>query len=277
MLRLVSIQMNGTTLGSEHEFTLLETIMNIPRTMLERISRGRILQRRLPAEFGSAPIVVSPDAGLRFWKTQLRSDLFDFAAEFVKPGSVVWDVGANVGLFSVAAAHRAEASGKVIAVEADIWLVSLLRKSAAIQPPTSARIQVIPAAAFDSQTIASFNIANRGRASNFLSLSGGHTQTGGVRETVSVLSITLDWLLEQVSAPHILKIDVEGAECNVLRGAQRVLSEAQPVILIEVSEKSRDEVTELLVRLGYTLFDWDACPRVQVDRAEFNTLAIPNN
>lgn len=232
--------------------------MNPLRTLMERLSRGRILKRHLPTDFGSVPILVSPDAALSFWKTRTNSDLFDFAREFVHAGSVVWDVGANVGLLSIAAAQRAGITGKVMAIEPDIWLAALLRKSEAMQPPTSARIRVIPAAVFDSSTIASFNVAKRGRASNFLSVAAGSSQTGGVRETVSVLTITLDWLLEQGVGPNVLKIDVEGAECNVLKGAKTVLAEAQPVVLIEVYEKSADEVTELLIRNGYSLFDWDS-------------------
>ncbi len=251
--------------------------MNPLRTLMERLSRGRTLKRHLPADLGSVPILASPDAALTFWKTRTKSDLFDFALEFVQTGSVVWDVGANVGLFSIAAAQRAGASGKVVAIEADIWLAALLRKSAAMQPPTSARVQVIPAAVFDSPTIASFNVANRGRASNFLAETGGagSTQTGGVRETVSVLTITLDWMLEQGPAPSVMKIDVEGAECRVLRGARRVLAEARPVVLIEVFEDSRAEATEILLQNNYKLYNWDSKPRVSIDRACFNTLALP--
>lgn len=133
--------------------------MKLVRTFLERFSRNRVLKRHLPADFGSAPILASPDAALRFWKPRIESDLFDFAREFVQSDSVVWDVGANVGLFTVAAAQRAGTSGKVVAIEADVWLAELLRKTAALQPPTSAPIQVIPAAVFDKSAIASFHIA----------------------------------------------------------------------------------------------------------------------
>jgi FkbM family methyltransferase len=249
--------------------------LKVARTLLERFSRGRVLRRHLSEDFGSVPILVSPDASLRFWKPRLESDLFEFAREFVQPGSVVWDVGANVGLLSIAAAQRAGASGKVIAVEADIWLAGLLRKSAAMQPASSAPIQVIPAAISNAPAVASLHVVQRCRAGNFLDGSGGSSQTGGVRETVSVLTITLDWLLEQEGKPSVLKIDVEGAESNVLDGARRVMAEAQPVILCEVRDRTCDYVTEILLRYGYRLFDWDAKPRVQVNRASFNTLAIP--
>ncbi len=250
--------------------------MTLLRTFLERFSRNRVHKRHLPAEFGSPPIFTSPDASLRFWKPRIESDLFDFAREFVQPGEVVWDVGANVGLFTVAAARRAGPSGKVIAIEADIWLAELLRKTAALQSPTSAPIQVIPAAVSDKSTIASFHVAKRGRAYNFLGDVEGASQAGSVRETVSIVGVTLDWLLEQVAAPNVLKIDVEGAEHNVIIGAERVLAEARPVILIEVFDRSSNAVTEMLLRYGYSLFDWSSTPRVRVNRACFNTLAIPS-
>ena len=214
------------------------------RPALERISRGRVLKRHLPQEFGRCPLLVSPDASLRFWKPWIESDLFDFAKEFVLPGHVVWDIGANVGLFSVAAACRAGKSGQVIAVEADIWLAELLQQSVALQPTTSAPIEIIPAAASDSIALKSFYIARRGRAANFLSGMTGSTQTGGIRETHHVVTITLDWLMKQGSVPDVVKIDVEGAEFDVLRGGLHMIAQASPVILCEVSDYA-DEVSEL--------------------------------
>lgn len=253
--------------------------MGFARTALEQFSRNRSFTRRLPAEFGRAPIVVSPDASLAYWKPGLRSNLFDFAREFVEPGSVVWDVGANVGLLSIAAAQQSGASGQVIAIEADVFLVGLLRRSATLQAKTAAPIQVIPAAAYNSLGIVSFHVAERGRATNFLDGLSGSTQTGGVRETVSVVSLTLDWLLERSRAPDVLKIDVEGAEVGVLRGAERLLATARPVLLLEANADSRAEVTAILLRHGYRFYDWDAPAgpqRVEVESTCFNTLAIPD-
>lgn len=252
--------------------------MNVAiRTPLERLSRNVSFRRHLPSDLGAVPIIVTPSAALSFWKPRLSSDLFDFAREFVKPGNVVWDLGANVGLFTIAAAQRAGTSGKVVAIEADIWLAAILRKSLALQPPSSSRVQVLPVAVADSLGIATFNIANRGRASNFLATSAGSTQTGGVRESVSVLTVTLDWLFEKgVGAPNVLKIDVEGAEIFVLNGAKRVLSEVKPIVLCEVGlEASREIVTEIFIENGYTIYDWESKPRIRTDRACFNTLAIP--
>lgn len=248
--------------------------MGIVRTALERASRNVVLRKHLPAECGSVPLLVSPDANLSFWKPGLQSDLFHFAQEFVNPGDVVWDVGANVGLFSVAAAQKATTTGKVFAIEADTWLVGLLRRSAAMQPSTSAQILVIPIAASEELGIASFNIAKRGRASNYLQGTEGSTQTGGVRQQVLVPRMKLDWILDQgFPAPAVLKIDVEGAELDVLRGAVRILSEFRPVILCEVRARRRQETTELFAIHRYQLYDW--ATREKVEIATYNTLAIP--
>ena len=248
----------------------------VMRTVLEHLSRNIVFTRHLPGDFERVPIVITPGAALSLWRPRLKSDLFDFAREFVHQGSIVWDLGANVGLFAIAAAQRAGATGTVVAVEADIWLATLLRRSSALQPASSARVQVLPIAVADSLGIASFNIAQRGRAANYLDSLTGSTQTGGVRETVSVLTVTLDWLLEQgLPAPDVLKIDVEGAEALVLRGAERMLAEVRPVLLCEMAKRSRDAVTEILLRHGYKLFDWNSSPRVRVDAACFNTLAVP--
>jgi predicted RNA methylase len=92
--------------------------MNL-RTFAEHISRGRVLKRRLPAEFDRLPIFVSPEARLRYWLPLSKADrmIYRMARELVTPGASVWDVGANVGLFSLCASALAGQSGSVLAIE----------------------------------------------------------------------------------------------------------------------------------------------------------------
>src|SRR5579863_3672592 len=99
------------------------------RRLVERLSRGVVLRRRLPAKFGRLPIYVTPEAGLRYWSAMSRVDpvLYGMAEEMVKSGSVVWDVGANVGLFSFCAAALAGQSGRVLAIEPDFSLGTIVR------------------------------------------------------------------------------------------------------------------------------------------------------
>jgi FkbM family methyltransferase len=249
--------------------------MNFVRTLVEGASRNRTLKRHLPSDFGRNPFLVSPDSALGYWKFGIENDLFDFAREFVTPGSVVWDVGANIGLFTLTAAHRAGPSGKVISLEADPWLADLLNQSVAMQPTSSAPVQVISAAASDENGIATFCIAKRGRSSNYLADAGGNSQSGGIRRSCSVITVTLDWVMEHCSLPpRVIKIDVEGAELSVLKGSRGVFAEFHPVILCEVTH-NQETVTKLLLDLGYRLFNWDSPAREKVGTACYNTLALP--
>jgi hypothetical protein len=84
----------------------------------------------MPREFAPYSIWVSPSAGLGYlFKAIENVDpvLFNRAREFVNSAGVVWAIGANVGLFTFAAAYLSGKSGLVIALKPDVSLVQLLR------------------------------------------------------------------------------------------------------------------------------------------------------
>lgn len=248
------------------------------RSLLERATRRTSFRRSLPANVGGARIYVSGSGGLKYVFRPMESVdpvLCRLAREFVQRGHVVWDVGANVGLFSFAAAHLAGKTGKIFAFDADTWLVQLLRRSASIQPSTSAPVQIVPAAVGISCDLRTFNIAVRSRASN--SLQGyGHSQTGGIAEQQTVISVSIDWLSERLPAPDVIKIDVEGAEVEVLRGGIGLLRRKSPVVVCEVCSEASREVTDLFKSIGYRIYDGEVLPsdRHELVAAPWNTVAI---
>jgi FkbM family methyltransferase len=230
------------------------------RQILRRASRGVVLKRRLPAEFGRAPILVSPEAMLGYWRVDLgKVDpyLLSMVRTLVRPGMTVWDIGANVGLFSFAAASTA---ARVIAVEADTWLANLVHRSSLMN---GLPVTVLPAAVAADQGVVELHVSHDGRASN--SLNGdGPAQT--------VVAVTLDWMLEEFPAPQVVKIDVEGMELEALKGASALLQH-KPTILCEVT-RNHEAVGELLRSAGYTLFAARVAERTPILRPSIETLAV---
>jgi hypothetical protein len=97
--------------------------------------REKYLKRNLPSRFGFTPLYVSPDSQLKYIKLgeeAFDSGLLKIVDDYIRVDSVVWDIGANVGVFTFAAASRT-LQGSVLAVEADIWMAQLLRKFVTVQ------------------------------------------------------------------------------------------------------------------------------------------------
>jgi FkbM family methyltransferase len=221
------------------------------RTLAERLSRNVVLRRRLPRDLGGHYIYITPESALSLWHPNLeRADtgnLMDIVRQFVARDSVVWDIGANVGLFSFSSAAKARS---VLAIEPDPWLASLLNRSAS----AITNVRVLSAAATDTVGVGELNIAQRGRATNFMS-GFGTSQTGGVRSRQSVVTVTLDWLVERFPVPDVVKIDVEAGERLVFEGASSLFARVRPTLVCEVAKENSVWVTNFLLPLGYSFLD----------------------
>ncbi|WP_162199425.1 FkbM family methyltransferase [Aurantiacibacter luteus] len=213
------------------------------RTFVERLVRGRTLRRRLP---NGVPLYVSPDAQLKYLKGHFDDDLVELANTHVSDGDTVWDIGANCGVF----AFSCNRAARVVAVEADPFLGNLLRRSVDMN---GANVAVLNCALSSSCGVASFTIAQRGRASNHLSEFTGSTQGGGERFRLTVPTLTLDTLLDAGEPPAMIKIDVEGAEVAVLRGGERVLRDARPILWIETTHRTHQDCRTVLEEHGYEM------------------------
>jgi FkbM family methyltransferase len=256
-------------------------MVNMIRLLAEQISRKFVFKRRLPGRFGGASLFVSTEGGLRYCRPSIEKVdpyLINIALEVLRPGDTVWDIGANVGLFTFAAAGLVGPEGRVLSVEPDSWLINLLRRSVQLNRGRCARVDLLPVAVSNSVGISELFIAKRSRASNHLQ-GAGLSQAGGCREKQLVPTTPLDSILGSYPAPRVLKIDVEGMEVCVLQGATRILREARPIVICEVSEENADAVTHILIEAGYKLFDADlpGPARPSLGRASWNTLAVPRS
>lgn len=197
------------------------------------------------------------------------------ANRFVLPGFHVWDIGSNVGVFAIAAAHRAGANAPVLAVEPDPFLAHLLQRSAHHRDNRDLRITVLCQAISDSNGLSRFEVADGGRSSNALEQSQRLYQGRGARFVQYVPTTTLDCLRTHFGSPHFIKVDVEGAEALVLEGADEVLSECRPVLYVEVGSEQCHRVTQILKRHRYRLYNGDTSDEKELETSSWNTLAVP--
>ncbi len=249
------------------------------RAALEKISRRVVFKRHFPLASGGCSIFVTPEAGLRYWRpdfTEVDKPLLEICSEVVQPGSVVWDVGANVGLLSFCAAGLAGPQGKVYAIEPDTFLVTLLRRSA-LANPDAARVEVLPVAVADHVGLERFTVAKRSRAASHLN-GHGSSQAGGIRESQTVVAVTLDWLARQIPPPDVVKIDSEGAEARILSAGRELLGKRRPIVICEVMSENSAAVTRILKEAKYSIFDGKCSrkSRMKLDGAPWDTLAIPD-
>lgn len=238
-----------------------------------------MVTRQLPTSSGGGRIVVSAQVGgLKYLFRRSAAwdpELLRITSLLIKQGDQVWDIGANVGLFAMAARHHAGEAGSVLAVEADQDAVSLLfRTGRACEGLT-----ILPIAISDEDGFVRFSIARRARAANAIE-GFGSTQTGGVLEVRILPSWRLDSLARHYRIPDVLKIfDVEGAELGVLSGARNLPATARPRIYCEVTTATRADVVSLLQSYGYSLFDGESfgtsLPR-PVDGSTTNLVALPS-
>jgi len=247
------------------------------RALLSALARDRIVKKRLPHDLGGGTVFCSPDALLSMWKPGWRShqaaNLFAWARRYVKTGDVVWDIGANQGLFTFAAAAMSGAAGRVVAFEPDPFLFGLLYRSSRAQ--SRARIDVLPVAVGGNSGVATFCVASKDRALNHLASVPGNPHTRGDRDRLAVVSVTLDFVAQHLPAPNLIKVDVEGAELGLLEHAgSLMLNGARPTWIIEVAAENANPIADILRTARYRMFDANA-PGQEIDRPAWNTLAVP--
>jgi FkbM family methyltransferase len=161
----------------------------------------------------------------------------------VKPGSVVYDIGANVGYFTLLAAVLAGEMGKVYAFEPLPRNIDFLRKHISLNKLTN--VEVIEAAVSDHMGQALFDLG--------ASTAMGHlSETGGLH----VQMVSLDQMIENedLAAPDVMKIDVEGAEHDVLHGAENLIENARPILFLDTHQREAHRKTlEFLQNHNYQI------------------------
>ena len=194
---------------------------------------------------GKRWIAASSNHGCWLGTYELHKQLL--VARAIAPGMTVYDVGANVGLYTLLASVLAGPAGKVHAFEPVPRNFEILEQHVRIN-----RIQNVfatRAAVASGSGLRSFAVAG--------DYAMGHLAEQG---DFQVRTLTLDGYFRDTGspAPAVIKIDVEGAEAEVLRGGHQLLLNYQPTIFLATHGRAaHDECCGLLESAGYSLSSLD--------------------
>lgn len=179
----------------------------------------------------------------RFYPARYEPAKCAFLSECCVPGGVALDIGAHIGLFSVFMARLVGPSGRVFSFEPTPFTRDVLHETVRLNG-CEGIVQVRPEAVSSTSGSATFYDTGD-QASNANSLvPGGRARALLPVETVSVD----DFAAARDLTVQCLKIDVEGAELEVLRGASRTIRVCRPAIVFELHP-------EALARDGASVHD----------------------
>lgn len=174
--------------------------------------------------------------------------------EHLTEGATFLDVGAHVGFYTVLGARLVGPAGSVWAFEPEPTNARWLRKHVSANRLDQVEVRELAVSA--SAGVARFG-------------GGTGTGTGRLAEEgdIQVQTVDLDGFChERGVRPDAIKIDVEGAEADVLTGGSDMLAEARPVIFLSVHGGGpRDRCVDILQGLGYELEPMDAATVASAD------------
>ena len=246
---------------------MLDAVRSLAYRLRTRPVLGRWALRAIPDIRWTLPVEGIGPFRLRLrrnrslWlRTPLESESFPFAMlrHLVRPGDVVYDVGANVGLYARYLVSTLQA-GRVVSFEPVADNRALLAENLRLGGIED-RVTVMPMALADEDGEAEFQLDDMQSASGTLSkVTGGEACVGrqslGLGPLATRVPVRrLDTLIAEsgLPLPAVIKIDVEGAEGLLLRGAADLLRRHGPHLLVELHGVGciRD-VLGLLDGMGY--------------------------
>lgn len=161
-----------------------------------------------------------------YWESWLTI----FCARMLKPGMVAFDVGANLGYYTVLFADSVGLTGKVVAIEPNPTIFDLLNQTVSLNGFDRTVILVQAAATDDSQEALELFVPF-GEPKNATVAFDGGARPAELR--IGVPGVSIDHLSAGLERVDFLKIDVEGAEPAVLKGMSSTIARWKPTIVLE--------------------------------------------
>ncbi len=170
----------------------------------------------------------------------------------VRPGDVVFDVGSNIGFFSLLAARFAGPAGRVESFEPVAAAAAAIRANAALNGLSTVSVHEV--AVSDHSGVEAF-LLDEEEGWSHLANRGGNLE-GTTRRSVRLVSLDEEIDRDALPIPSVIKLDVEGSEIAALTGLRRTLLTHHPIVICELHE-TNVEIADLAEEVGYQLENLD--------------------
>lgn len=163
--------------------------------------------------------------------------------ELIKKGTFV-DVGANVGRYSIMVANNLKGKGRLVAIEPAPEVFETLKKNVKLNKINNAIL--VNTACFSKNKVLKF----------YITKTLGQHSLYGKGKNIKLKARKLDDILKEhkINDVNLIKIDVEGAEFEVIKGASKTISGQKPMIIFESLEEERaDKIKKFLEKKGYKI------------------------
>jgi FkbM family methyltransferase len=251
--------------GSIYGRLLHAVIARAPVTVLNRLGKWeyehplfRRLARRFMQPMQAADTIISQGVGegLRFRSAggfpgraigMIEPEVQEALRDLIRPRDTFYDVGANIGFFTLLGARLVGPDGRVVAIEPQPEALAGLRHNVRIN--RFGNVTVVEAAIADSPGESEFHISHEGIL-EWGALGPGDDNVPTIRVRVTSLDHLV--LEERLTPPSVLKLDIEGAEVRALRGMEETMRRHRPRIVCEI-HTTLDDVVTLLEQHGYAV------------------------
>ena len=188
----------------------------------------------------------------------------------VLPGMVVVDAGANLGVYTLLAARAVGPAGRVVAIEPDPRTFELLSENVSRNNMSNVAL-LNSALAAERGTMSLYRVPGHPALASL-----SRSNARGSAERIDVQVTTLDAALAELGIERVdvMKLDTQGAEIDILRGARETIDRARPILFVEYWPAGLSamghEPDELLAQFdewGYEL-SLITAPAARIDRAD---------
>jgi FkbM family methyltransferase len=193
--------------------------------------------------------------GLPFHLAEQEMEIYGDATRGVRKGDIVLDCGANIGTFTKTALNRG--ASKVVAIEPAPENLECLRRTFS-KEIEAGRIVVYPKGVWDKDDWLELHLHDENSAADSFLIKDEHND-----HSVRVPLTTIDKMVAELGLPRVdfIKMDIEGAEPNALKGAQQTLARHHPRLAMSVyHEPNHPKVVPELIKAAWPDYRMECGP-----------------